>query len=104
MSYCIVNCTTSTKKEAVEIAKTLVKKKLIACCSIIPSVLSIYEWQGEFHEDKEFLMVMKTETELYTRIEAEIKKMHSYNLPEIICIPVTNGCRKYLDWVDKQTK
>ncbi len=103
MSYCIINCTIDNKKDAVEIAKKLVKKKLIACCSIIPSVTSVYEWDGDLCEDNEFLMIMKTETELFGLIEKEIKKMHTYELPELICIPVNNGSRKYLDWVDEQT-
>ena len=103
MSYCIINCTVENKKTALEIAKVLVQKKLIACCSIIPSVISVYEWKGELNQDNEVLMVMKTETELFGLIEKEIKSMHSYELPEIICIPINNGSRKYLDWVDEQT-
>lgn len=103
MSYCLINCTVNSKKEAVEISKHLVKKKLIACCNIIPSVTSVYEWDNKINEDNEFLMVMKTETELFQKIETEIKKMHTYDVPEIICIPVINGSRKYLDWIDEQT-
>ena len=104
MSYCIINCTVENKSTAVEISKKLLSKKLIACCSIIPSVLSVYHWKGEVKEDNEVLMVMKTETELFSAIEEEIKKMHSYDIPEIICIPIINGNREYLDWVDKETK
>ncbi len=102
MSYCIINCTVQNKKSAVEIAKQLVKKKLIACCNIIPSVTSVYMWKGKLQEDNEVLMIMKTETTLFEQIETEIKKLHSYDIPEIICIPVNNGSRKYLDWVDEQ--
>ena len=104
MSYCIVNCTARDKKEAIEIAEKLVKKRLVACCNIVPSVTSLYEWDGKLCEEKEVLMIMKTETELFEAIETEVKKMHSYNVPELICIPITGGSRRYLDWVDEQTK
>lgn len=104
MSYCIVNCTAKDKKEAVEISKKLLQKKLIACCNIIPSVTSLFEWDGNICEEKEVLMIMKTETHLFEAIETEVKKMHSYTIPELICIPVTGGSRRYLDWVDEQTK
>ncbi len=104
MSYCIVHCTAKNKKEALEIAEVLVEKRLIACCNIISSVTSVYEWDGVLHEDKEVLMIMKTETEMFKQIENIIKKVHSYNMPELICIPIINGSRKYLDWVDYQVK
>ena len=103
MSYCIVNCTAKNKKEAINIAKHLVQEKLIACCNIIPSVISIYEWKNDLQKDEEVLMVMKTETELYNRLEERIKKLHSYEVPEIICIPIINGSSKYLEWIDEQT-
>lgn len=103
MSYCIVNCTARDKKEATEIAKKLIEKRLIACCNIIPSVTSLYVWNG-ICEEKEVMMIMKTETELFEAIETVINKMHSYALPELICIPITGGSRRYLDWVDEQTK
>ena len=104
MSYCTVQCTAANKEEAVKIAKSLVKKKLIACCNIIPEVISVYKWKNKMHEDNEVLMIMKTETELFGHIETEIKKLHSYDVPEIICIPIVNGSQDYLDWVDEQTK
>ncbi len=104
MSYCIVQCTVANKKEAVIIAKQLVKLKLIACCNIIPSITSVYKWKNKMYEENEALMIMKTETALFSQIETEIKNIHTYDVPEIICIPITNGSREYLDWVDKQTK
>lgn len=102
MSYCIINCTIQNKKAAAELAKHLVKKKLIACCSIVPSVVSIYSWDDKIQEDNEVLMIMKTETTFFKQIETEINKFHSYDIPEIICIPINNGSRKYLKWVDEQ--
>ena len=104
MTYCIINCTTSNEEEAKKIAKTLIENKLIACCTIIPKVTSIYVWNNNLNEDSEVLMVMKTKTELFSEIQNEIKKIHSYDVPEIICIPVIEGSYDYLNWINEQTQ
>ena len=104
MTYCIINCTTKNKEEAIFIAKNLVERKLIACCNIVPSITSVYEWKNELCCDEECLMVIKTKKELFNEVELEIKKLHTYDTPEIICIPINNGSREYLSWVNEQTK
>ena len=104
MAYCIINCTTKNKEEAIYIAKSLVERKLIACCNIIPSITSVYEWDNELCCDEECLMVMKTKTELSNEVEIAIKELHTYDTPEIICIPINNGSKEYLSWVNEQTK
>lgn len=104
MAYCIINCTTKNKEEAIYIAKSLVERKLIACCNIIPSITSVYEWDNELCCDEECLMVMKTKTELFNEVEIAIKELHTYDTPEIICTPINNGSREYLSWVNEQTK
>ncbi len=102
MTYCIIQATATNEEEAKKIAKHLVEKKLIACCSIIPKVTSIYTWQGKINEDNESLMIIKTKTQLYSQIEEEIKKLHSYEVPEIICIPINTGSKEYLSWLEEQ--
>ena len=102
MTYCIINCTTANKEDALNIAKQLVNKKLIACCNIIPTVTSVYEWDDRLCCDEECLMVMKTKTELFNQTAEEIKKLHKYDVPEIICIPLVNGSSEYLNWIDNQ--
>lgn len=91
-------------EEAVNISKELVKNKLIACCNIIPGVVSVYEWEGEIQQENEFLMVIKTRKELFEDIKKHIQKLHSYEVPEIIEIPVTNGSESYISWLDKSTR
>ena len=103
MTYCIIQSTTANEEEAKKIARHLVEKKLIACCSIIPTVTSIYRWKDEITEDNEVLMIMKTKAELYSKVEKEIKKLHSYEVHEIICIPINAGSKEYLNWIDEQT-
>lgn len=104
MTYCTINCTTANKQEAIDIAKHLVEKKLIACCNIIQQVTSVYEWENKLCCDEEYLMIMKTKTSLFTQVELEIKQLHKYDTPEIICIPIINGSKEYLSWINKQTK
>ncbi len=104
MTYCIINCTTKNKEEAIYIAKSLVERKLIACCNIVPSITSVYEWENELCCDEEYLMIMKTKTELFNEVEIVIKELHTYDTPEIICIPINNGSSEYLSWVNDQTK
>lgn len=104
MTYCIINSTASNKDEALKISEYLVKNKLIACCNIIENVTSVYYWGGNLNIDNEVLMIMKTKTELYDKVEKEIKKMHGYDVPEIVCTPLISGNKDYLNWIDEQTR
>lgn len=104
MTYCVINCTTANKEDAVNIAKQLVSKKLIACCNIIPSISSVYEWNNELCCDEECLMIIKTKTALFDKVKEEIKKLHKYEVPKIICLPIINGNKDYLDWIEQQTE
>ena len=104
MPYCIINCTTSKKEDSVKIAKALIEKRLIACCNIVPNVTSLYEWRNEIVEENEFLMVMKSETKLFSQVEEAIKALHPYEVPEIICTRIIEGSNDYLDWIRTQTK
>ncbi len=103
MEYCIINCTVQTKQDAIEIAKELVNKKLIGCCNIIPDITSVYSWNNELNIDDEVLMIMKTKLSLYPAVEAEIKKLHKYEVPEIICTPLTCGNTDYMNWIENVT-
>ena len=103
MSYCVIYCTTATKEDAIAISKHLVKEKLIACCNILPNVTSVYEWKNEMCIDEEYLLMMKTKEELFPQIEQKIKKLHKYETPEIICMPIKDGSKEYLDWIMAQT-
>lgn len=103
MTYCIINTTTSSKQEAKDIAKVLIENKLIACCTIIENAESLYCWDAKLNDEKEVLMIMKTKTELFGKVEEQIKKLHSYEVPEIICTPVIAGNKEYLNWIEEQT-
>jgi len=104
MEYCIIYCTAGNKEEALKISRELVKKKLIACSNIIPSLTSVYSWNGCINEDSEVLIIMKTKAELFDSVKEEIFKLHSYDVPEIIAAPVLQGSKNFLKWINENTK
>lgn len=98
MSYIIVQTTCSSNEEAKHIASVLLEEKLAACIQI-SEVNSYYIWHGEVCEDTEKLLSIKTKKSNFKKIKSKIKENHSYDLPEIIEIPITNGSNKYLNWI-----
>jgi len=99
--YIIVLMTASSKDEAEKIAKTLLEERLIACANIISPVHSLFWWQGKIDTAREHLVIMKTQKALFDRICERVKALHSYQIPEIIALPVTEGLKDYLKWLDE---
>jgi len=97
----VISCTASPEKAPV-IAKTLVADRLIACANIMP-VRSIYRWKGAICDEGELLLVMKTREENADKVIAAIREMHTYEVPEIIVLPVMKGHGPYLDWIIRET-
>ncbi len=104
MEECLVVLVAAQNEdEAARIATVLVEKKLAACCNIIKGARSIYSWKGTVHDEHETLMFIKTRRELFPVLESEVKRLHSYSIPEIIALPVVAGSDAYLSWVEKST-
>jgi len=104
MEHIVIYCTVPNKKEGKEIAKKLVENKLVACVNIIDKVESVFSWNGELCEEKEALLMIKTKKELFAKINSVIQKMHSYNVPEVISLPMENADETYLKWIDHETR
>ncbi len=100
----IVYTTTDTQDSAKQIAKILVTENLAACCTITQNVSSIYFWNDIIHDEIEQLLMIKTSKERVEDIIKRIKEIHSYELPEIIAVPIVNGLPEYLDWINLTTK
>lgn len=100
----VVFVTVSGNKEAKKISEYLVGKKLAACVSIIPKISSIYWWKGKIEKSKELLLVVKTKKSIFQKLIREVKKLHSYTVPEIISLPITGGNKDYLKWININTK
>lgn len=99
LEYIVVLITVPSKEEAESITKTIVEKKLAACVNIVDIVKSVYWWQGKIEEGKELLLIIKTLKSKFKELEKEIKKLHSYTVPEIIALPIVEGFEKYLNWI-----
>lgn len=102
--YALILVTVGSKKEAKSIAGALVKKKLAACVNITDKVESLFWWQGKIDTAKELLLVIKSKRELLPRIIKLIKSKHSYQVPEIIALPIIAGNPDYLRWIDESLR
>ena len=101
----VVLVTCGSQKEARKIARTLVEQRLAACVSAIGArVASTYRWKGEIESAKEFLLIIKTSKKRFPALRDAVSKLHSYEVPEIIALPIAAGSRPYLDWIAASVK
>lgn len=103
-STLVTLCTCPDQETGERIANHLVDQGLAACVNIMPSITSIYSWQGQRESAKEALLLVKTDRDRYTELEQAILSLHPYELPEIIAVPVERGLAGYLEWVTQCTK
>ncbi|UCG21802.1 MAG: divalent-cation tolerance protein CutA [Deltaproteobacteria bacterium] len=100
----IVVYVTAPAEEAPQLAKTLVEEKLVACVNIVPGLRSIYWWQGNVEDEPEVLCIMKTRSNLFEPLRDRVVELHSYEVAEIIALPILAGSPPYLDWIKENTK
>ena len=99
----LVMITTGSEEEGVRIAEALLEERLIACANLIGGIRSLYRWQGKVCDDSEILMLCKTVRRLFSRLSEKVKSIHSYEVPEIIALPLAEGWPPYLEWVEQET-
>jgi periplasmic divalent cation tolerance protein len=97
--YIIVIVTTANKQEAENIAQQLLKKRLIACANITGPVSSLFHWSGKLEKAAEYLIFMKSRKDLFDKLAETVKALHSYEVPEILALPVVDGYKPYLAWL-----
>ena len=97
--YILILTTISNVEEGKRIAKRLLEKKLVACVNIIPNVKSLYWWKGAVEEDEEVILIIKTHISAVREVFEVIRKEHTYELPEVIAIPIAIGSEEYLKWI-----
>src|SRR5215471_3368925 len=95
----IVLTTAGSKEEAQKLAQTLVERQLAACVNVVGPIMSVFRWEGKVESATEFLLLIKTTAAATARVEAAIKELHSYELPECVVLPIEGGSEKYLDWI-----
>ena len=103
--HCVILITVGSKVEADKMSRELVESKLAFCVSTLPKIQSTYYWEDKIHVDEEFLLIVKTRQDQYEALETWVKNNHSYEVPEIIALPIEQGLPAYLngidDWVAK---
>ena len=99
--YIQVMTTTATPEDAERIAQALVERRQAACVQIVGPIRSIYHWQGNVENGREWLCLAKSRQDLYPQIEATIRSLHPYEVPEILALPVTAGSASYLAWLEQ---
>ena len=98
----VVLSTCGSAEEAAKIARALVEKKMAACVNVVSSVRSIYRWKDAIEDQQESLLVIKSSRALFNELRAEIEKLHSYEVPEVIAVPIVDGSEGYLEWLDRE--
>jgi len=102
--FVLILVTTADTAEAELISQTLVEKKLVACSSIVTPVSSLFHWKGNVERETEALMILKSVKNHFDEIASQVKRLHSYETPEIIAIPIIAGSEDYLKWIKTETK
>jgi periplasmic divalent cation tolerance protein len=102
--YIQVSTTTDKKEDAEKITREVVKNRLAACAQVMGPITSTYWWEGKIEKEEEWLCIMKSRSDLYNSLERAIKGIHSYDVPEILAVPVIAGNRDYLEWLDRETE
>ena len=98
----VIFVTTSSEPEAHKIADLLLTKRKAACVNIVPKVESSFWWQGKLDSAQESLLIIKTKTSLLSEIIDLVKTAHSYEVPEIVALPIVGGNKDYLNWIDDE--
>ena len=103
MNDIVVFITAPNEDEAAKISKALVEARLAGCVNIIKNIRSIYSWQEKIEDEKEVLMIVKTQKPLFDSLMKKVEELHSYKVPEIIALPIVDGSAEYLKWLREVT-
>ena len=103
-SAIVILVTVGSEQEAETIATALLEERLAACVNVTSPVRSLYRWEGRIADDREWQMIIKTQARLFEALAARVRALHSYDVPEIIALPVLAGATDYVDWIQNETK
>jgi len=99
-----VRTTITEKEEAEDIAEKLVREHLAACVQVVGPITSMYRWEGKLEAEEEYLLLIRTRKTMFPDVRMRIEELHTYELPEIISIPIVGSSGPYLDWMEESTR
>jgi periplasmic divalent cation tolerance protein len=100
----VILVTAGSEAEAELIAKALIEERLAACVNILSPIRSVYRWEGKVSDDREWLLLIKTRAERFAAVETKVKALHSYQVPEVIALPIVAGAEGYMRWLRAETE
>jgi periplasmic divalent cation tolerance protein len=98
----VVLSTCATEEEAGKIARVLLEARVAACVTIVPGARSVYRWQGAVESAAECLLIIKSSRQLFDALSAALQKAHSYQVPEVLALPIVEGAPNYMNWLEGQ--
>lgn len=101
--HIVIFVTAKDESQANKIAEKLVAEKLVACANIVPGVQSIFRWDGKIDRAREILLILKSRRRHFPAIVKTVKALHSYDVPEVIALPIIEGNKDYLKWITETT-
>ena len=100
----VVLTTLASEEEAVPLVRALLERRLVACGTILPAARSLYRWEGNVADEREAVVLLKTERAHLAALEAAFGELHPYKVPELLALPVHHGLARYLDWIGAETR
>ena len=98
----VVLSTCGSEQEAQKLARLLVDQRLAACVNVVPGIRSYYRWEGQIETADEYLLVIKSSRGHFDRLRTRLEQLHSYEVPEVVALPVIDGSKNYLDWLENE--
>jgi periplasmic divalent cation tolerance protein len=102
--FIVVLVTCGSEEESIKIAHALVEDHLAACVNLVSPIRSIYRWEGKIWDEKEWLLIIKTQGKKFDELKTRVKSLHSYAVPEIVSLPIVEGSSSYLRWLEQMTQ
>lgn len=100
----LIYATAASRDQALDLARSLVEERLVACANVLGEAISVYWWEGAVHQSAEAVMIAKTRADLVQAVIARVGELHTYSCPCVVALPIEAGNPAFLDWIGMETK